>query len=53
MLMLADRKDHVEKVILPNLEAGNWVISDRFMESPDFCPNLLKSDIHCKQCCYI
>ena len=33
MLMLADRKDHVEKVILPNLEAGNWVISDRFMDS--------------------
>ena len=33
MLMLADRKDHVEKVILPNLEDGNWVISDRFMDS--------------------
>ena len=33
ILMLADRKDHVEKVILPNLEAGNWVISDRFMDS--------------------
>jgi len=33
MLMLADRKDHVEKVILPNLETGNWVISDRFMDS--------------------
>jgi len=32
-LMLADRKDHVEKVILPNLETGNWVISDRFMDS--------------------
>ncbi|SUZ93279.1 uncharacterized protein METZ01_LOCUS46133 [marine metagenome] len=31
--MLADRKDHVEKVILPNLETGNWVISDRFMDS--------------------
>ena len=33
LLMLADRKDHVEKVILPNLENGNWVISDRFMDS--------------------
>tara|TARA_B100000029_G_C17447411_1_gene913758 strand:+ start:515 stop:1135 length:621 start_codon:yes stop_codon:yes gene_type:complete len=33
MLMLADRKDHVEKLILPNLKAGNWVISDRFMDS--------------------
>ena len=33
MLMLADRKDHVEKIIQPNLEAGNWVVSDRFMDS--------------------
>ena len=33
MLMLSDRKDHVEKIILPNLEKGNWVISDRFMDS--------------------
>ena len=33
LLMLADRKDHVEKVILPNLKTGNWVISDRFLDS--------------------
>ena len=33
MLMLSDRKDHVEKLILPNLEKGNWVVSDRFMDS--------------------
>ena len=33
LLMLADRKDHVEKVIQPNLETGNWVISDRFLDS--------------------
>jgi len=33
MLMLADRKDHVEQVILPNLNKGNWIISDRFMDS--------------------
>ena len=33
LLMLADRKDHVEKVILPKLATGNWVISDRFMDS--------------------
>jgi len=32
-LMLADRKDHVEQVILPNLKKGNWVVSDRFMDS--------------------
>ena len=33
MLMLSDRKDHVEKIILHNLEKGNWVVSDRFMDS--------------------
>ena len=33
MLMLSDRKDHVEKIILPNLEKGYWVVSDRFMDS--------------------
>ena len=33
MLMLSDRKDHVEKIILPNLEKGYWLISDRFMDS--------------------
>ena len=33
LLMLADRKDHVEKIILPNLLNDIWVISDRFMDS--------------------
>ena len=33
LLMLADRKDHVEKTILPNLLNDTWVISDRFMDS--------------------
>ena len=33
LLMLADRKDHVDKVILPNLKKGLWVISDRYMDS--------------------
>ena len=33
LLMLSDRKDHVEKIILPSLEKGNWVVSDRFMDS--------------------
>jgi len=33
MLMLSDRKDPVEKIILPSLEKGNWVVSDRFMDS--------------------
>ena len=31
--MLADRKDHVEKLILPKLNDGNWIVSDRFMDS--------------------
>ena len=33
LLMLADRRDHVEKTILPNLLNNTWVISDRFMDS--------------------
>ena len=33
MLMLADRKDHVDNVIQPNLEQNKWVISDRYMDS--------------------
>ncbi len=33
LLMLSDRKDHVENLILPNLENNNWVISDRYMDS--------------------
>jgi len=33
LLMLADRKDHVEQVIKPKLEEGKWVISDRYLDS--------------------
>ena len=33
LLMLADRKDHVEKIILPHLSKNTWVISDRYMDS--------------------
>jgi len=33
LLMLADRKDHVEKTIQPNLLSNTWVISDRFIDS--------------------
>ena len=33
LLMLADRKDHIEKVIVPALRSKKWVISDRFMDS--------------------
>jgi dTMP kinase len=33
LLHFAARRDHVEKVIKPALEAGTWVISDRFADS--------------------
>ena len=33
LLMMADRKDHVDNLIEPNLAKGNWVISDRYLDS--------------------
>ena len=33
LLMYAARLDHVEKLIMPALERGAWVISDRFSDS--------------------
>ncbi|MCB2088289.1 MAG: dTMP kinase [Sphingomonadaceae bacterium] len=33
LLFAAARSDHVEKIILPALEAGKWVICDRFLDS--------------------
>jgi dTMP kinase len=33
LLHFAARRDHVEKVVKPALEAGKWVISDRFADS--------------------
>lgn len=33
LLLFAARRDHVEKVIRPALEKGEWVISDRFYDS--------------------
>ena len=33
LLFAAARADHVEKTIRPALEAGNWVLSDRFVDS--------------------
>src|SRR6185369_1796682 len=33
LLYYAARRDHVRKLILPSLEAGKWVISDRFFDS--------------------
>jgi dTMP kinase len=33
LLFAAARSDHVEKTIRPALEAGSWVLSDRFIDS--------------------
>jgi dTMP kinase len=33
LLFAAARADHVEKVIRPALEAGRWVLADRFVDS--------------------
>ena len=33
MLFAAARDDHVQQTILPALEAGNWVVCDRFADS--------------------
>ena len=33
LLMMADRKDHVDNLINPNLKKGIWVISDRYLDS--------------------
>lgn len=33
LLHYAARRDHMEKTIIPSLEAGSWVVSDRFADS--------------------
>ena len=33
LLMMADRKNHLESLVIPNLTKGNWVISDRYLDS--------------------
>jgi dTMP kinase len=57
LLMIADRVQHVERVILPALEEGTHVISDRFVLSTlsyqgagRGVPAALIKDLH-RQCC--
>ena len=33
LLMMADRKDHIDNYVIPNLEKGIWIISDRYLDS--------------------
>ena len=33
LLMMADRKNHIDELVLPNLQNGVWVISDRYLDS--------------------
>ena len=33
LLMMADRKNHLDSIVLPSLEKGTWVISDRYLDS--------------------
>ena len=33
LLMFAARSQHLEQLILPNIEAGRWVVCDRFTDS--------------------
>ena len=33
LLMMADRRDHVDNLINPNLDKGIWIISDRYLDS--------------------
>jgi dTMP kinase len=33
LLMMADRKNHIDNIVEPSLEKGIWVISDRYLDS--------------------
>ncbi len=33
LLMMADRKNHIDNIVEPSLEKGVWVVSDRYLDS--------------------
>ena len=33
LLMMADRKNHIDNLVMPNINKGVWVISDRYLDS--------------------
>ena len=33
LLMMADRRNHLDSLVIPNLNNGVWVISDRYLDS--------------------
>ena len=33
LLMMSDRKNHIDNIVEPSLEKGVWVISDRYLDS--------------------
>ena len=33
LLMMADRKNHIDNIVEPSLDKGVWVISDRYLDS--------------------
>ena len=33
LLMMADRKNHIDNLVMPNINNGVWVISDRYLDS--------------------
>lgn len=49
-LFLADRAEHIEKVVKPALVAGTWVILDRFSDSTLIYQSLVKQIVDAKTC---
>jgi len=37
LLLYAARKDHIDRVILPNLKKGYWVLCDRYIYRLNIC----------------